>query len=487
MPAKQITDLAPADSFDEGDLLLIRKTGLGVDRNINYANFIKSISSSLVGGFIAQEDGENENTVILNHSSGVTLNRYYNGMKISFVSNITSTDIVKVRVGGLEFVELLNLTLKDSAEIKQGDYIEAIYAKSEEGQGAFYRTNNYATNPKPVVVAEEPPQNQAQPLPDGQAQEAPVPVPAAPGPQEIVVSVGPNGRFKTIKLAIRALTAEYGKNGSNKPVIMTLQDDYIVNETINLKDMNLSWITITSTGFITINIEKGHGHQPFFDLTNVTSPIIAAKFLVKKVSYFAGGKNSTINLKGANFNLVGDRGAIAWGKDSIINIESSTFDFNGHISEFVSDGANNNAYNFSNSQFNNIGGTFFYNGFSTNDKTLLNIDNCQIKSTSTTKRVIEATGSGDINITNTTITGASSQLTYFYTNKHITFKNCTLTSSVPSAQSVVATGWSQIAQITIDGGSYQTIVANRNSTIKLLNSPTIASRSTASNGKIIQG
>jgi|GEM_PF-4954111 len=67
MPAKQITDLAPADSFDEGDLLLIRKTGLGVDRNINYANFIKSIGSSLVGGFVAQEDGENENTVILNH------------------------------------------------------------------------------------------------------------------------------------------------------------------------------------------------------------------------------------------------------------------------------------------------------------------------------------------------------------------------------------------------------------------------------------
>jgi len=167
-------------------------------------------------------------------------------MKISFVSHITSTDRVKIRVGGLEFVELLNLTLKDSAEIKQGDYIEAIYAKSEEGQGAFYRTNNYATNQKPVAVAEEPLQNQPQPLPDGQAQQAPVPVPAAPEPQEIIVTVGKDGDHVSINDAIARLEKDYPEGAETCKATIMLLHGFVIEEYIEIFQKDLSWITISS-------------------------------------------------------------------------------------------------------------------------------------------------------------------------------------------------------------------------------------------------
>lgn len=485
MPAKQITDLSPADSFDEGDLLFIRKTGLGTDKNINYANFVRSIASNFIDGYVIDKKEPEENKIILNHASGMILNKYYDGMKISFIAPITSTGTVNVKIASLEFVELQNLITKDSTEIKQGDYVEAIYSVNEEGQGAFYRTNNYATNPKPAVVPEELPHNQVQPEP------VPVPTPAVPESQDMIVTVGPNGRFKTIKLAIRALTAEYGDNGSNIPCIIMLQDDYIIDEITNLSNVNLSWITIISKAFIQINMIKGHGHQPVFQFKNATAPIIAASFSVQKMGYFADGEHYIFNFRGAKFNLASSTaisgGAMVYGRNSEINIDSSTFDLNGDANYFISDGANNNIYNFSNSQFNNIEGTFFYNGFQTNDKTLLNIDNCQIKSISTTNRVIEATGTGAVNIANTTITGASAQLTYFNVKLPVILKNCSITSSVPSAQSVVVHAYHAPCQITIDGGNYQTIVANYNTTIRLFNSPTIASRSTASNGKIIQG
>lgn len=484
MTTKQITDLLPADSFDGGDLLLIRKTSFGVDRNINYANFIKSISSSLVGGFVVQEEAVNQNAIILNHSSGVTLNKYYSGMKISFISPITSTDIIQIQIASLELVELLNLISRNPTVIKQGDYVEAIYSISEEGQGVFYCTNNYANNPKTMPIAEELPQAQPTSAPEGQAQQ--VLIPAALEPQEIIVTVGPNGRFKTIKLAIRALTAEYGEKGSNKPCIITLQNDYIIDDVINLRNMNLSWINITSTGFVAINIKD---NEPVFNFADATSPTISAKFLVQKMNHFATTKNSEINFKSANFKLVNNDafygGAMVSARDSVINVESSTFDMNGNKNYFISDGASNNVYNFSNSQVDNLEGTFFYNGFATNDKTRLNIDNCQINSISITKRIIESTGAGNIRISNTIITGASSQLAYFYTNRPVTFKNCSITSSLPSAQSVVATGWSETAQITLDGGNYQTIVAEGRAIITLTNSPTIGNRSITSNGQII--
>ncbi len=126
MATKELNELQAASVFDSGDLMLIRKSGQGVDQKITRENVIKSIGNSAVDGFVASVDTDvNEVTVVA--ANGVMVDSYYEGMKISFISPVDSTGIVNIKIGTLEFK--LAQKLKEDTTIKliNGDYIELVY------------------------------------------------------------------------------------------------------------------------------------------------------------------------------------------------------------------------------------------------------------------------------------------------------------------------------------------------------------------------
>ena len=96
MSGKQITELESTNVFAEGDLLLTRKTTSGTDKKINYTDLVESIGNPAIDGFVAIVDPLDSNTVILTPANGAKIPRYFVGMKISFVSPITSTGNVKI-------------------------------------------------------------------------------------------------------------------------------------------------------------------------------------------------------------------------------------------------------------------------------------------------------------------------------------------------------------------------------------------------------
>ena len=83
MSKKQITELASADSFDEGDLMLVRKSGAGVDRKLTKDKLVDSLGSSVVNGY--QATSNTDNKIDLTAANKAVLKAYADGMHICFI------------------------------------------------------------------------------------------------------------------------------------------------------------------------------------------------------------------------------------------------------------------------------------------------------------------------------------------------------------------------------------------------------------------
>lgn len=142
MATKQIIELGAATSFDDGDLLLIRKTASGIDNKIPKANFLTSIGNPVVQGFVAANDGDNKLT--LTSSTGKEVDKYYNGMKVSFVSPINSTGEVQIKIGNLIYKDIYKFGTTETILLTTDNYYEAVFI-GDPTTGTFYWTNDYTS------------------------------------------------------------------------------------------------------------------------------------------------------------------------------------------------------------------------------------------------------------------------------------------------------------------------------------------------------
>jgi hypothetical protein len=138
MAQKQITDLALATSFDVGDLLLLRKTGEGVDKAITQQTFIETLGNPSVTGFTATSTVANQ--VVLTPSNDVVIDKYYNGMIVSFISPITSTGAVTIKIGTLTFRTLQELGGATTSILLTGKFYQCVFIGTA-GAGTFFQTN----------------------------------------------------------------------------------------------------------------------------------------------------------------------------------------------------------------------------------------------------------------------------------------------------------------------------------------------------------
>jgi hypothetical protein len=138
MANKQITDLSQVNTFEAGDLTLIRKSGRA-DAKIVFQDIVKSLGNSSVNGFTAVSTAANKIT-LTPANNGAEIDTYYNGMRISFISPINTDGIVYVDIGALGDKELKIINTNDTAVLSQNDYIEAVYT-GDSSTGKFYQTN----------------------------------------------------------------------------------------------------------------------------------------------------------------------------------------------------------------------------------------------------------------------------------------------------------------------------------------------------------
>ena len=139
MTGKQITELDAASGIDDGDLMLVRKSGAGEDKSITRAKFVESIGNSAVQGYVAESEAANK--ITLQASNAALIPKYYEGMKVSFISPIVTTDIVQVQVGTLQYIDLQKYSLDETVTLSENEYVEAVYSK-----GVFKQTNNLNTH-----------------------------------------------------------------------------------------------------------------------------------------------------------------------------------------------------------------------------------------------------------------------------------------------------------------------------------------------------
>jgi hypothetical protein len=147
MTGKQIIDLDSAESFNEGDLLLVRKSSMGVDRKISYNNFIESIGNPAINGYISALHEACENKIILLAANNAPVYKYYEGMKVSFTAPAKTTGIVQIRIGELEYKNLYRHKGDIAASLEQDDYIEAVL-----GDKGFYQVNDFKTIVKEQLI-----------------------------------------------------------------------------------------------------------------------------------------------------------------------------------------------------------------------------------------------------------------------------------------------------------------------------------------------
>jgi hypothetical protein len=136
MATKQITELTLANSFDPGDLLLLRKTGQGVDQAITQQKFIETLGNPSVVGFVATSTIADQ--VVLTPSNDVVIDKYYDQMVVTFISPITSAGAVSIQVAGLTLKLLQELETTTTSTLVTGKYYTAVYKLSAN---TFYQTN----------------------------------------------------------------------------------------------------------------------------------------------------------------------------------------------------------------------------------------------------------------------------------------------------------------------------------------------------------
>lgn len=136
---KKISDLTRTTIFDQGDLILLQKSGEENNRAIAQQDIVKSIGNPSVNGFTAVSIAANKIT-LTPANGGAQIDTYYDGMRISFISPIPTDGIVTVDIGALGDKELKIINTNDTAVLSQNDYVEAVYIGNAL-TGKFYQTN----------------------------------------------------------------------------------------------------------------------------------------------------------------------------------------------------------------------------------------------------------------------------------------------------------------------------------------------------------
>jgi hypothetical protein len=134
----RFNEIAATNDTDDTDLLLIWKASLGSTKTITQSNFIKSIGNTSVNGFTATSDTDNK--VILTAANETVIDKYYNGMRISFISPIESDGTVQIKIGSLVYKDLFQYGTNETSILEENKYIEAVYIGNAD-TGKFYRTN----------------------------------------------------------------------------------------------------------------------------------------------------------------------------------------------------------------------------------------------------------------------------------------------------------------------------------------------------------
>lgn len=139
MSKKQITELESADSFDDGDLMLVRKTGAGVDRKLTKDKLVDSLGSSVISGY--QATSTEANKIDLKAANKAVLKEYVEGMHICFIAPIATSGVVELKINSLPHIKLEQYNSTDTAILVEHEYVEAVYSN-----GAFKQTNKLNTN-----------------------------------------------------------------------------------------------------------------------------------------------------------------------------------------------------------------------------------------------------------------------------------------------------------------------------------------------------
>lgn len=139
MSKKQITELESAESFDDGDLMLVRKTGAGVDRKLTKDKLVDSLGSSVISGY--QASSIEANKIDLKAANKAVLKEYIEGMHICFIAPIATSGLVELKIDSLPYIKLEQYNSTDTAILVEHEYVEAVYSN-----GAFKQTNKLNTN-----------------------------------------------------------------------------------------------------------------------------------------------------------------------------------------------------------------------------------------------------------------------------------------------------------------------------------------------------
>jgi hypothetical protein len=251
-------------------------------------------------------------TYTLNSAYGIPKTEYYNGMSISFTTDIASKGGVLVNIDGLG-----NKHLTDPA----GDKIPNDLLANQV-IFAIYDGTNFIKN----LFSEEVPDAPELPADVFNEETGEIVFENVPEVNKLNLTVGNAGNdYTTITAAIKDLVDNFGEDGGNRLCTITLSNTYLWNEVVNLNGKNYSWITITTSGTIniaqncylylsnsTINISGSYSDSNVDDMIlNTTVP---------KTFCNIGG-TSTVNF--INFNLSTTNGLIK-GNCNSYNLKNCT-------------------------------------------------------------------------------------------------------------------------------------------------------------------
>jgi len=134
----QITDLVQSNAFGDGDLTLIRKSAALNDTSITYSNLLKSLGNPAISGFNAVSEAANKLTLTAVNLAPV--DQYFNGMRVSFISSISSNGAVQIKIGTLVYKDLFQYGTTETSILEADKYYEAIYI-GDNNTGKFFQTN----------------------------------------------------------------------------------------------------------------------------------------------------------------------------------------------------------------------------------------------------------------------------------------------------------------------------------------------------------
>jgi len=139
MSGIQLPELKAAENLEDGDLILVRKSSMGVDRSLTKAKLVESLGNSAIDGYMVIQT--NADKITIKPSNATAVDCYYEGMRISFISPIASNNIVQIKIGSLSYIDLQKYSSEETVKLAKGEYVEAVYTNS-----IFKQTNNLNTH-----------------------------------------------------------------------------------------------------------------------------------------------------------------------------------------------------------------------------------------------------------------------------------------------------------------------------------------------------